>query len=104
MAAPSLQRSGETFRRSGSSGLVWEDRLLAEDGIQVKSREEGAEAGGGNGRQMERSRSNGGNRPYRAIKVSPAVDPPSPKVSGCGFCGIFGNSSGAPQKSNPRRR
>ncbi|MQM09347.1 hypothetical protein Taro_042215 [Colocasia esculenta] len=32
MAAPVLQRSVDTFRRSGSSGLVWEDRyFLAED-------------------------------------------------------------------------
>lgn len=104
MAAPALQRSGETFRRSGSSGLVWEDRFLAEDGIQAnKTKEEKPEDAGAN-RQMERSSSNGGNCAYRAMKVSPAVDPPSPRVSGCGLCGIFANSNSVPHISKPRRR
>uniref|UniRef100_A0A0D3GAC4 Uncharacterized protein n=1 Tax=Oryza barthii TaxID=65489 RepID=A0A0D3GAC4_9ORYZ len=29
-----LQRSSETFRRSGSSGLVWDDRHLAAGRVQ----------------------------------------------------------------------
>ncbi|KAF8389078.1 hypothetical protein HHK36_025763 [Tetracentron sinense] len=68
-----LQRSAMSFRRSGSSGLVWEDSQSVDVTVPV----------------MERSQSNGG-RGYRTGKVSPAMDPPSPKVSGCGFCGIFG--------------
>ncbi|GJN37332.1 hypothetical protein PR202_gb26272 [Eleusine coracana subsp. coracana] len=30
-----LQRSSQTFRRSGSSGLVWDERLMSEDGHQM---------------------------------------------------------------------
>ncbi|KAE8696114.1 3-isopropylmalate dehydratase-like [Hibiscus syriacus] len=43
---------------------------------------------------IERSRSNGGERRgYRTRKVSPAIDPPSPKVSACGFCSAFGKQT-----------
>jgi len=35
---------------------------------------------------IQRTRSNGG---YRMGKVSPAIDPPSPKLSACGFCTAF---------------
>ncbi|XP_010254356.1 PREDICTED: uncharacterized protein At1g15400 [Nelumbo nucifera] len=92
-----LQRSTISFRRQGSSGLVWEDRFLSGDLNQMKQKEE--EAGVetreltrsksvGSTATMERSRSNGG-RGYRTGKVSPAIDPPSPKVSACGFCCAF---------------
>ncbi|MQM15404.1 hypothetical protein Taro_048348 [Colocasia esculenta] len=113
----------ETFRRSGSSGLVWEDRFISEElNLQARKNKEGEEEfrelrpsrSVGTTGQLERSRSNGGGevgggggRPYRTGKVSPALDPPSPKVSGCGFCGIFGNSSSsssAAKKRKPRRR
>ncbi|KAJ0971241.1 hypothetical protein J5N97_019200 [Dioscorea zingiberensis] len=98
-----LQRSVETFRRSGSSGLVWEDRFLEEmdnsskEKQQKKEAEEGLELrrsrSVGSGGVMERSQSNGGRgRGYRTGSVSPALDPPSPKVSACGFCGVFGKS------------
>ncbi|XP_066365173.1 uncharacterized protein At1g15400-like [Miscanthus floridulus] len=62
-----LQRSSQTFRRSGSSGLVW-DKNRAVDA------------------------------------VLPALDPPSPKVSRCMFCGIFRKEDPSqPSKSKPRR-
>ncbi|KAL6972843.1 hypothetical protein U1Q18_027017 [Sarracenia purpurea var. burkii] len=38
---------------------------------------------------IERSRSNGGGRGYRTGKVSPAIEPPSPRFSECGFCRAF---------------
>lgn len=37
-----LQRSATTFRRSGSSGLVWDERFLTEAEAEAK-----AKAGGG---------------------------------------------------------
>lgn len=90
-----LQRSGETFRRSGSSGLVWEDRFLQDEMKQPKKEEDGG-AGElrhshsvGSAGMLERSRSNGGVHGYRAGRVSPALDPPSPKLSGGCCFGIF---------------
>ncbi|KAH7865428.1 hypothetical protein Vadar_006533 [Vaccinium darrowii] len=46
---------------------------------------------------IERSRSNGGGRALSARKVSPAFDPPSPRISTCGFFCSFG------KKENRRR-
>ncbi|XP_072966704.1 uncharacterized protein At1g15400-like [Typha angustifolia] len=103
-----LQRSSETFRRSGSSGLVWEDRFLSEELNQGKKGSE--EEGGGGGAvasSMERSRSNGGRGGYRTVgRISPALDPPSPRVSVCGFCGFFGkpNHNNPPNPKTNKRR
>ncbi|MQL96388.1 hypothetical protein Taro_029060 [Colocasia esculenta] len=108
-----LQRSMMTFRRSGSSGLVWEDRLLSESSnMMIISSDNNKEVelrhsqSVGMIGQMTRSRSHGSGaaQPYRADRrVSPVVDPPSPKISGCGFFGIFRNSSAA-KRSKLRRR
>ncbi|KAH7686661.1 hypothetical protein IHE45_04G119300 [Dioscorea alata] len=108
-----LQRSVETFRRSGSSGLVWEDRFLGEANKnqekehQFKEGEEGQElrrsrSVGSSGAVLERSQSNGG-RGYRTGRVSPALDPPSPKVSGCGFCGVFGKPGHSKKPKTSKR-
>ncbi|XP_044485115.1 MAPK kinase substrate protein At1g80180-like [Mangifera indica] len=131
-----LQRSAVSFRRQGSSGLVWDDRFLSGELNKVNQKDEQAsepQLHGGGGRQeretqgqeishdynnntkdgkptrsintMERSRSNGERRGYRTGRVSPAIEPPSPKVSACGFCGAFGKTSKKNQlkKSGKRR-
>lgn len=115
-----LQRSAVSFRRQGSSGLIWDDKLFSGELNQIHKPEE--EEGGGEGRDdrkqikaaprsreikpeappppttsaagsvrdgLDRSRSNGGGRGLRPVRVSPAIDPPSPKLSGCGFCSPF---------------
>uniref|UniRef100_A0A0D9WDC9 Uncharacterized protein n=1 Tax=Leersia perrieri TaxID=77586 RepID=A0A0D9WDC9_9ORYZ len=103
-----LQRSSQTFRRSGSSGLVWDGRLMSEDQNQGDQRASGdAEAGGLESKELRYSRSVGsitttqrrcsdsveisrsGNQGFRTRHVPPAMDPPSPKASHCLFCGIF---------------
>ncbi|XVF74711.1 hypothetical protein PTKIN_Ptkin13bG0133500 [Pterospermum kingtungense] len=119
-----LQRSAVSFRRQGSSGLVWDDKFLSELN-QVNRQEEEEEEAGETKQQLqqqeqgqvlqdnnpektdgikdvkpernirpintiERSRSSGEKRGYRTGKVSPAIEPPSPKVSACGFCSAFG--------------
>ncbi|KAL8117327.1 hypothetical protein AgCh_015288 [Apium graveolens] len=110
-----LQRSAVSFRRQGSSGLIWDDNLLkaeidrfdqrkANQDLKDEESEKKDEQNNavrsvekvkdeikpimtvGSGNTIERSRSNGG-RAYRTGKVSPAIDPPSPKVAACGFCG-----------------
>ncbi|KAH0898288.1 hypothetical protein HID58_047856 [Brassica napus] len=120
-----LQRSNISFRRQGSSGIVWDDRLIAELNKQANEHkaetdeQEGQEdqtarptSGGGiepirtEGR-IERSRSNGGgaNRHHRNTgRVSPAVDPPSPRLSAFGCCSAFGKKPVKQQKRPPKRR
>ncbi|KAK8581258.1 hypothetical protein V6N13_144294 [Hibiscus sabdariffa] len=105
-----LQRSEVSFRRQGSSGLVWDDRFLSEALKQqgeTKQDEQGQRQlqdsrnpekidvvrptrNLGPINTVERSRSNGERRSYRTGKVAPAIEPPSPKVSACGLCSAFG--------------
>ncbi|KAF6152712.1 hypothetical protein GIB67_021372 [Kingdonia uniflora] len=108
-----LQRSEVSFRRQGSSGLVWETRFAPGDPKNnSQPAGEGEEQQGdvnknGDGpskAKMERSHSNGGGRGYRTgTKVMPDMDPPSPKVSACGsLCGVFAKKSAA--KTNPNNK
>ncbi|KAF7814358.1 MAPK kinase substrate protein [Senna tora] len=111
-----LQRSATSFRRQGSSGLVWDDRFISEELNKA------ADADAGDHRKPEirdadntnnppgaalrpintvdRSRSNGG---YRIGKVSPALEPPSPKLSAFGCCGAFGKGQGQRRKQGKHR-
>jgi hypothetical protein len=83
-----LQRSSETFRRSGSSGTVWEDkhRQSVSGELARPARRSKEEAPPGAGRRSGSSDHGG----YRTGHVQPALDPPSPRVAACGFCSIFG--------------
>lgn len=115
-----LQRSVTSFRRQGSSGMVWDDRFLGElhqlSQKEEQERKQAQEKLHGEGDQdqkadvdpikslkpintVDRSRSNGG-RGYRTGKVAPAIEPPSPKVSACGLCSAFGK---APKNKSNRR-
>lgn len=101
-----LQRSSMSFRRQGSSGFVWDDRFLSGE-LKQQQPAQDQESSEENEivivkdvkplrpiKTVQRSRSNGGGRGYRSTgKISPAIEPPSPKVSACGFCGGFGKSS-----------
>ncbi|KAL0013821.1 hypothetical protein SO802_000890 [Lithocarpus litseifolius] len=114
-----LQRSTTSFRRQGSSGLVWNDQFISGDLNKMRTtqqqQQEVAEF-----RELRPSRSVGSiglmeRRPstttkghaYRKDKIvsTPNKDPPSPKFSGCGFCGaIFGKQVISHQpKSNKHR-
>ncbi|XP_019443387.1 PREDICTED: uncharacterized protein At1g15400-like [Lupinus angustifolius] len=113
-----LQRSAVSFRRQGSSGFVWDDKFLTEEFNKVnqQNEEQQHEQGeikahattslGSVNTTMERSRSTGGgSRGYRTGKVSPAIDPPSPKLSACGFCSAFGkHGDKGSQRSRPGKR
>ncbi|XP_022731268.1 uncharacterized protein At1g15400-like [Durio zibethinus] len=101
-----LQRSTTSFRRQGSSGLVWDDEFLSGDLNQMKlNHQENKENPGSDG-MMRRSRSDGGSgNMYRTVKAaSPSMDPPSPKVSGCGFCGVFGKPNAAKKRRSNNRK
>ncbi|PQQ20261.1 uncharacterized protein Pyn_15907 [Prunus yedoensis var. nudiflora] len=65
--AEGLQRSESTFRRQGSSGLIWDDKFLqrALNQVEAEKQQEAAQQAheaesGGAAPTMERSRSNGG--------------------------------------------
>ncbi|KAL0319162.1 UNVERIFIED_CONTAM: hypothetical protein Sangu_2072400 [Sesamum angustifolium] len=118
-----LQRSEVSFRRQGSSGLVWDDKFLSGELNQLanqrkeeknnkplhQNKDDAAAAAARNssrasGLTIERNRSNGG-RGFRTGRVSPAVEPPSPRVSACGLCGAFGKNNKTrrrPPKSGKR--
>ncbi|XP_014515899.1 MAPK kinase substrate protein At1g80180 [Vigna radiata var. radiata] len=108
-----LQRSAVSFRRQGSSGLVWDDKLVSaelnNDQNQDPKAAATAAADNLNARTtppptttIQRTRSNG----YRMGKVSPAIDPPSPKLSACGFCTAFSKTGekGRPAKTSAKHR
>ncbi|KQK07263.1 uncharacterized protein At1g15400 [Brachypodium distachyon] len=116
-----LQRSSQTFRRSGSSGLIWDEKLTSEDQNQRDQGATGeAEVNSLDFKELRHSRSVGsmgaaqrrqcsdgvrstdGNQAFRTRHVPPALDPPSPKVASCMFCGIFRKEEPS-QASKPRR-
>ncbi|KAI3701482.1 hypothetical protein L6452_26593 [Arctium lappa] len=79
-----LPRSDVSFRRSGSSGLVWDDKLLSGE---LKPKDDEVER-----EKREQRRSDP--KPCRSLKVAPTIDPPSPKVSGCaGICAMFAKNT-----------
>ncbi|KAJ6711709.1 hypothetical protein OIU79_008023 [Salix purpurea] len=104
-----LQRSAVSFRRQGSSGLIWDDRYVSGELNQIDQKQEhddqkteiklendvrpSSRSATTPSITIERSRSNGGQRGHRTGRVSPAIEPPSPKVSACGFCGAFGKAA-----------
>ncbi|KAK6941631.1 Protein of unknown function DUF4666 [Dillenia turbinata] len=97
-----LQRSEISFRRQGSSGLVWDGKVLS-GSKQSQTQQGDTEQAAGSTAKTERSKSNDG-QTYRTMKVEPSYDPPSPKVSGCGLCGAFGKSEKKHKAKSGKRR
>ncbi|KAF8687686.1 hypothetical protein HU200_042608 [Digitaria exilis] len=139
-----LQRSATTFRRSGSSGLVWDERFLTEADAEAKAagddtkeepqpelrhsrsvgsigmlRRGGAGGDGDDKKGKEKKKQKHGHKEearsnqqvFRTKDVAPDIDPPSPRVSGCILCSIFGGSGSsrsgagtARRRSKPRKK
>lgn len=97
----SLQRSDETFRRMGSSGLVWDLNRMRKREEAVDVRELRPSQSAGTIGMMQRNQSNGG-RAFHAGRVVPDLDPPSPRVSSCGCFGLFGKP--APAKKSKKSK
>ncbi|KAL5065068.1 hypothetical protein RYX36_026805 [Vicia faba] len=88
-----LQKSLASFRRQGSSGLVWDDKFLSGLNQNQQQQQQDESNTVGSSATLDRSRSAGA-RPYRTVNVSPpSKDPPSPKVATCGLCGFFRESN-----------
>ncbi|CAJ1944490.1 unnamed protein product [Sphenostylis stenocarpa] len=109
-----LQRSVTSFRRQGSSGLVWDDKFIT--GLENQNQNQEAKdnnnqtrgqremQGVGSSATLTRSRSDGA-RPYRTVNVAaPSIDPPSPKLATCGFCSLFRKPVPAKSTKSKRRR
>ncbi|KAF8042759.1 hypothetical protein BT93_A1173 [Corymbia citriodora subsp. variegata] len=109
-----LQRSVTSFRRQGSSGLVWDDDKLILSGVpnpiqscgdedgsdKIDQRHLGQSQSAGTIGMMERSSSTvrAPAQPRRnAIVPSSDIEPPPPKISGCFFYRIFGRSAKCPR-------
>lgn len=93
-----LVRSESTFRRSGSSGLVWDDKFLSGELKPVQTKGGGDQDSSDNKDKTEQQR-----QAYKTVEVTPTVDPPSPKVSaGCGIC--FGKSKPAKKTTTTQKR
>lgn len=107
-----LQRSTASFRRQGSSGLIWNDRFLSgeirnderQEDLRCNDHRDGSMAAAAATGTMKRSASDGGcGHGGRLVDIPPTLDPPSPKISvGCGFCSLF--SSNRRRRSRGRRR
>ncbi|KAL8125694.1 MAPK kinase substrate protein At1g80180-like [Apium graveolens] len=88
-----LPRSEVSFRRSGSSGLVWEDqKYLSGELKPIKTKQDDDQDG-----VNHKNRRSDERKSYRTVDVTSTVDPPSPKVSGCG---CFGKPA---KKTNKRK-
>ncbi|KAE8719547.1 hypothetical protein F3Y22_tig00109945pilonHSYRG00056 [Hibiscus syriacus] len=94
-----LQRSTTSFRRQGSSGLVWDNKAVSGDLNQMTENKESSRG------RRSRSDEGSGRHAYRTTKAAtPSVDPPSPKVSGCGFCGAFGKPDAVKKRRSNKRK
>ena len=104
-----LQRSESTFRRQGSSGLIWDDKFLqrALNQVEAEKQAEAAAAAQGqtaasDGPGASANDGGGGGRGYKTVKVAPPMmDPPSPKA---GCCGVFGKPAASKRPRSNKRR
>ncbi|KAI3814989.1 hypothetical protein L1987_14639 [Smallanthus sonchifolius] len=113
-----LQRSAVSFRRQGSSGLIWDDKFLSgelkrfseakpssSDGDQVQAAENDQSMCSASINTVRRNRSsNGGERACRNGKASPATEPPSPRVPVCGLCRVFRKTNKNHTRTGTRKR
>lgn len=112
-----LQRSATTFRRSGSSGLVWNERFFSGELARPKNREVwaapefseplrhhrgvgAARAAPRGGIRISTAAGNGGRNEGPAA----AADPPSPKVPACLCYGFNMGKHGSNSNKRARKR
>ncbi|KAK4802877.1 hypothetical protein SAY86_001080 [Trapa natans] len=97
-----LPRSAVSFRRQGSSGLVWDDKFLSGELNKINQKDQQPEHKVEDGDAKVKPISTVG---YKAGKGAAGVeDPPSPRVSACGFCSAFKKPSAPAKNSRPRAR
>ncbi|XP_076932851.1 uncharacterized protein At1g15400-like [Bidens hawaiensis] len=86
-----LQRSSVSFRRQGSSGLIWDDKFLSTECTPRSS----------NVDQVQTASSNTTLRSINTVRRNPSrhggevngKEPSSPRVPVCGLCQVFGKAN-----------
>ncbi|KAI4377136.1 hypothetical protein MLD38_014819 [Melastoma candidum] len=111
-----LRRSATSFRRQGSSGLVWDDRLLAGVLYQIKPGEDAMDGTrlGQSGRSRLTGMIDGSGsfdamvEPVYQTKTGKALRKPRTvdvlNVTGCGFWGVFRKPRAASVKRTGDKR
>ncbi|KAI3525118.1 hypothetical protein L2E82_02453 [Cichorium intybus] len=117
-----LQRSAVSFRRQGSSGLIWDDRFLSgelnrfPEGKPPSSSDDQVQTAENDQSEfpkttirsistVRRNRSNnGGERASRNGKTSTPTEPSSPRIPVCGFCSAFGKPNKTHTRNVSRKR
>lgn len=101
-----LTRSVATFRRTGSSGMVWDDRFLFGDEDQMSNNEIGSDGRSDSFRELRLSRSTGfiSNEMDRSQSnyndQTTGLEPSLPKASKRAVTGIFKKSM-SPNAAKP---
>lgn len=101
-----LQRSSISFRRQGSSGLIWDDNFLSGELKQFPESSSNADQVPHTVKNDQAECSNTTVRSINTVRRNrsrndaecAATEPPSPRVPVCGLCRGFGKS----KKSNAR--
>ncbi|WOG91156.1 hypothetical protein DCAR_0310404 [Daucus carota subsp. sativus] len=93
-----LPRSEVSFRRSGSSGLVWEDQKFLSGELKPIKTKQDDDVNHKHKRSEHDHESKNQRKSYRTVDVASTIDPPSPKVSGCG---CFGKPAKKPNNRKP---
>ncbi|KAG6498604.1 MAPK kinase substrate protein At1g80180-like [Zingiber officinale] len=96
-----LRRSKTTFRRSGSSGLVWDETFLASRDHYPSRVKNHRDDGRRSPEELQQQRSKSSTVSRHGI-ISPVVDRPSP--SPLYFCCPFPGKSSSTKPQRPRRR
>ncbi|GKE78680.1 MAPK kinase substrate protein-like protein, partial [Tanacetum coccineum] len=127
-----LPRSEISFRRSGSSGLVWDDKLLSVCAHKVSSlqllaihrvtcgkvffvlyppigcmywftnKHDLKPSKPQTEEEREKEQQRSEPKAYKSVEVEPTINPSSPKVSGC--CAIFGKPVKADKNTNQKHK
>ncbi|KAJ0530533.1 hypothetical protein HanHA89_Chr10g0390911 [Helianthus annuus] len=106
--ADQLQRSAVSFRRQGSSGLIWDHNFLSGELNRFSQPKPNADPV----QTAENDQSNTTTiRPVNTVRRNRSrngaelvPEPPSPRVRVCGLCRVFGKGNKSHAQTSSRKR
>ncbi|KAJ0697385.1 hypothetical protein HanLR1_Chr10g0368351 [Helianthus annuus] len=108
--ADQLQRSAISFRRQGSSGLIWDHNFLSGE-LNRFSQPKPPSANADPVQTAENEESNTTIRPVNTVRRNRSrngaelvPEPPSPRVRVCGLCRVFGKGNKSHARTGSRKR